>query len=421
MRLRHACQSGLAMYLLSAAQAWAGGLMLYEIGTPDSGLAAAGWAARAQDPATVATNPAGMTRLDGDQFMVGAQVLYAGMAFSPNANTTVSGPDGQNPVRWFPGASAFYVHSLAPNWKLGLGTYGNFGLMMDNSDNWVGRYNVQDVGMLGMTLTPALAYKVNDQLSIGVGLDAMYGIFQYEVAVQNALDTLVGDGQMDLNTHDWGYGANLGVLYELHPGTRLGLDYTSAIDLNFTDTPDFTNLGPVLSAVLPGAIGQLDLSMTIPQTVMASVYHELDERWALLGNIGWQNWSEFGKVGVEVNSSTSATVNRRYNDTWHAALGAQHHFSDDWLLSFGAAYDSSMVDDADRTLDLPVGATWRFSVGSQHTLQKNLDLGLAYTLIWGGDISIDQSGGVGPFARRVTGQYENVNTHVFSANLRWRL
>jgi len=84
------------------------------------------------------------------------------------------------------------------------------------------------------------------------------------------------------------------------------------------------------------------------------------------------------------------------------------------------AYDSSMVDDADRTLDTPVGETWRFSVGGQHTVQKDLVLGLAYTLIWGGDLPIDQSGGVGPFARRVDGEYESVTTHVFSANLRWR-
>jgi len=396
--------------------------MVYEIGTPDAGLASAGWAARAQDPATVTTNPAGMTRLDGDQFMASAQVMYVDMSFSPNAANTsgVSGPDGRNPVGWFPGASAFYVHTLAPDWKLGLGMFGNFGSVLDNSDDWVGRYNIQDASVLGMTLTPALAYKVNDQLSIGVGLNAMYGVFQVETAVHNALDPLIGDGQLDINAHDWGYGANLGVLYELQPGTRLGLDYTSAIDLNFTDTPTFTNLGPVLGAVLPAKIGQLDLSMTVPQTVMASIYHELDGRWALLGNIGWQQWSEFGRIGVEVNSSTSVTANRHYKDTWHAALGAQHRYSDDWLLSFGAAYDSSMVEDVDRTLDAPLGATWRFSIGGQHTLQKNLDLGLAYTLIWGGDLSIDQSSGVGPFARRVAGEYGSVATHVLSANLRWR-
>ena len=35
--------------LAFSAPAWAGGLALYELGTPDVGTAAAGWSARAQD------------------------------------------------------------------------------------------------------------------------------------------------------------------------------------------------------------------------------------------------------------------------------------------------------------------------------------------------------------------------------------
>ncbi len=55
---------------LVCQQAQAGGLLLYETGTPEVGLAAAGWAARAQDAATLVTNPAGMTRLQGDELML---------------------------------------------------------------------------------------------------------------------------------------------------------------------------------------------------------------------------------------------------------------------------------------------------------------------------------------------------------------
>src|SRR5215831_7656315 len=72
----------------------AGGLSLYEIGTSDVGLASAGWAARAQDPATLLKNPAGMSRLKGNQFQGGAQLLYASIGFSPGPGTTVSGNDG---------------------------------------------------------------------------------------------------------------------------------------------------------------------------------------------------------------------------------------------------------------------------------------------------------------------------------------
>ena len=58
------------------ALAQAGGLYMYEIGTSDLGFAGAGTAARAEDASTVYANPAGMTRLSGNQLVAGAQLLY---------------------------------------------------------------------------------------------------------------------------------------------------------------------------------------------------------------------------------------------------------------------------------------------------------------------------------------------------------
>ena len=56
--------------------AWAGGIVLCEIGTPDVGHAAAGRAALGQDASTAFTNPAAMTRLDQSQLLGGLQPLY---------------------------------------------------------------------------------------------------------------------------------------------------------------------------------------------------------------------------------------------------------------------------------------------------------------------------------------------------------
>lgn len=116
----------------------AGGLSLYEIGTADVGLASAGWASRAQDPSTLLKNPAGMSRLEGNQFQGGAQLLQAGVAFSPAAGTTVTGNSGGNPIGVLPAASMFYVHGLGEDFKFGFGIVSNFGLGM-KYDSGVGR------------------------------------------------------------------------------------------------------------------------------------------------------------------------------------------------------------------------------------------------------------------------------------------
>ena len=70
--------------------------------------------------------------------------------------------------------------------------------------------------------------------------------------------------------------------------------------------------------------------MNIPQAVMLSTYHELTDRWAIMGNIGWQEWSEFGKqeMTLRSSSSTTFTIDLDYDDTWHFALGSQYRFAD---------------------------------------------------------------------------------------------
>src|SRR5690242_5231343 len=95
----------------------AGGFFLSEIGTPDVGLASAGYASRAQDASTVFTNPAGMTRLDGSQVLVGIQPIYGRQVFSTNSHTTKPGSDGGNALVPLPGGSFFFVYSLTPKLK----------------------------------------------------------------------------------------------------------------------------------------------------------------------------------------------------------------------------------------------------------------------------------------------------------------
>jgi long-chain fatty acid transport protein len=92
-----------------AAPARAGGIALYEIGTPDVGQAAAGCAARAQDAATLFKNPAGMSLLAKSKLQAGAQLTYGNVSFSPYNQTTTTGDNGPNPVGWVPGGSLFFM------------------------------------------------------------------------------------------------------------------------------------------------------------------------------------------------------------------------------------------------------------------------------------------------------------------------
>lgn len=419
-----------AAMLLVAHDCWAGGLYLYEIGSPDVGLAAAGYAARAQDASTAFSNPAGMTRLDRPAVMAGAQPMYLHLDFDDDGNTSAvaatlpgggSATDGDS-NSWLPAGGLFYVHPVNDQLRLGFSMAGTFGLSLDYQDDWVGRYYLQEATLQAMSFQPAAAWQLNEQWSVGAGIGILYGILDEEIAVNNVAPSL-SDGKLKLDDEELGVQFNLGVLFEPKEGTRFGLTYLSAADLDFSDVPEFDNLGPGLTAIL-GNRGLLDASLdigiTLPQSVMLSAYHECTDRLALLANVGWQDWSEFGKVDVSVDSNnpTSLTTDFDFDDTWHLALGAQYRLSPPWMLSAGIAYDSNMLDEKDVTPALPVGETWRFGFGALYEWSANLTLGASYELAWVGDLDMDVERG--PLAGRVSGSYDATAIQALSLNLEYR-
>ena len=396
----------------------AGGIFLYEQGTREVGLAAAGWAARAGDAATLFTNPAGMSRLHDQQLMVSGQLFYGDFGFHPNENTTVQGNDGGNPVGLFASGSIFYVHEFSPKWSAGVGLFSYFGLSSDYEQGWVGRYYVMESTLIGVTLMPAVSYRLNDQFSFGAGLNVMFGFFDKSMAINNVFQPT--DGTFKISDNTPGVGVNLGVLWEINDGRRFGFSYLSPVKLDFKDTPEITGLGSLMQGALQraGIVGQeLDLGMTVPQSLMVSGYEQLNDEWAVMGNVGWQNWDAFGKVDVVVGDTlASITADRNYKDTWHAALGAEWGVAPRWLVSGGIAYDSSPVSDADRTLDTPMGAVWRFGLGGLWTARQSVEIGFAYELVYIEKLPVDQFRG--PLAGRVAGEFDDV-AYVFAANVQW--
>src|SRR2546428_548530 len=84
------------------------GIILYEISSADTRLASAGWSSRAEDPSTLFTNPAGMTRLHQRSVELGLQAINTHLVFHPNANTKTLGSKGQA-SSWLPSGSFFYI------------------------------------------------------------------------------------------------------------------------------------------------------------------------------------------------------------------------------------------------------------------------------------------------------------------------
>jgi long-chain fatty acid transport protein len=418
---------------LAVGQVNAGGLIAYEVGSADVGLASAGYSARAQDASTVLTNPAGMTRLDGNQFLLAGQLLWGNTKFSIDSGTSLALGNGDGGYAigsdgWFLGGGPFLSYSVSPDLKVGFAMTGNFGAPLSYDDNWVGRYYVQKATMLGISLLPSIAYKVTDKLSLGASVNAMYGIYKNQVAINNPFPSY-GDGKLKMDDNTWGWGGNLGLLYEIDAGTRLGLTWSSQVNLDFKGSMQFSGLAPGLATLLAdrGLLSsQLKVGIKVPQQVMGSLFKQVNDRWAVLGSVGWQQWSKFGQVQLGIDNTTNprgVTTSLDFKDTWHVALGAQYHLNDPWTLNFGIAYDSNFQDSSNVSPLLPVNSAWRFGVGGQQQLSKSTYWGIAAEYMYGGtlDTKLQSTLPVALGGRgNLDGSFNNVGTLFLAAYYNWK-
>jgi long-chain fatty acid transport protein len=408
--------------IFAAASAHAGGLWLYEEATPDMGVGGAGRQAAGFDASTASGNPAAMTRLDRSQMEGGFLGLYVDSKFDVK-NSTYGDNGGGNAGYFSPVPTLYYVHSVSPDLKLGIGVGSYFGLGLNYSNEWAGKYYVQSASFTTAAINPTIGYKIADWLSVGGGVSVVQGKLSERVAVNTAFPLGSDDGRLKYDASDVGYGYNLGLLFELSPQTRVGVTYVSKVDLDFKDDLRFKNMeGTLLGAALNASgllDAQLKINVTIPAQLSLGAYQAITDKLALVGTVNWQNWSKFGEPEIAVADSNTVTANLDYQDTYHAGIGAYYRVAEPWLLMVGFGYDTSPTSSSSqRSPVLPLGATFRYAAGVQYDWNKDFSVGVAYTLLDAGSAKVNRTGG--PLKGDLEGEYDTNFIHAFNMNFVYR-
>jgi long-chain fatty acid transport protein len=459
-----------------AGDAAAAGFALREQSADGLGNAFAGETAKAYDPSTVFYNPAGMTRLNGMQAGASAAWIdpvakFTGSNSSPLGSSTslpggnVGGSQADNAIKPAAIGSAYAVWGANPDWRLGLSITTPFGMRTEYKEDWVGRYQALASDLTDIEFSPTLAYRVNDQLSIGGGPRIDYikarltQAINYRGIATGAAQTLlgglppavlagmapqigalsaaiggVGDGLGKVEGDDWGVGYTLGGLYEFDKSTRVGINYRSRVfhqisgNATFQTPASVTGLAGAVGAVFGAPAGtavsglipvnqSAKAKVTLPDSLSLGLYRDITDQWAAMADVGWTHWSLFKQlnvVGASGQSISSTTEN--WQDTWSVSLGANYKPADKWILHGGVAYDQSPVKDQYRTARIPDADRYWLAIGATYTVVPGTDLNFAYTHIFVDNASINETSSAALATGTLTGTYEN-HIDIFTAGV----
>jgi long-chain fatty acid transport protein len=389
-----------SFFIFINTTALAGGLYINEFGTPSMGVAGAGTNAVASDASTSFHNPAGMARIKGKELMGTGGFIYSTVKFDPDADTPIPGGNGGDAGGPAPVLGGFYVHSLNDRWKLGASLISISGALLDYDNDWTGRYLNTDVTLLTLTFYPSVAYRVNNWLSLGGGPQIMYA----DLELKAKAPPPIGNGEVKIDGDDVAFGFGLGALIELSERTRFGISYQSEIEPEFSGDVKF-------SGGAGSADAGTDTELTLARFIHISGYHEFNDRWALLGTVGWENWSEFKDINISTGQG-SQKIPRNWDDTWKFAAGVHFRPVEKWLLQLGFAYDTSPVDSDDRTPDMPMDRQIRYATGAQYQWSDRLSTGAQFVYADYGKAKIDND--------LLKGDYKRNDLFFFALNANWK-
>ena len=379
--------SALVLGALSTLVAW-GGAHASGFALPDS--SAAGIAttnALVANPEELGAIPYNASAMG---FHGGSSVALGGFVISPSFSvTTASGKQDSQGAEWTFLPSFQAAIKLADQWRLGLGLHVPYGL----ETRWpYGTFPLlsQQRNLGPVTLptgnhptasklevldfVPTLAYRVNDNLSLAVGMDVYWA---KTAQLDSNLAELSGDGT--------GFGFNLSGMYRLNAWT-LGASFHSASTIDLDG--DYTPLNPTMVALgllQPEQAASLDLDL--PWRLQLGLRYEISPTLAAEFDWSHTGWSSFKELEVygQRNGSLIFADRNNWNNASAYRLGLTWQVLPATQLRCGYSYDQAAQDDDYFSARVPDTDRHLFGIGVAQDLGDGFAVAASYLYVMGVD------------------------------------
>lgn len=377
----------------------AAGFALIEQSASGMGNAFAGGGAVAEDASAIYFNPAGMTYIEGTQLVGALHLIKPNAEFNGTvkigaANITGSNGGDAGDLAFVP--NFYFKTDFNDRVKLGVAINAPFGLKTEYDSTWKGRFHAIKSEVKTININPALAFKVNDQLSLGAGISAMWA----QAELTNAVNFgPFGSGNSKIKGDDWGFGFNLGAIYQATVDTRVSVAYRSKIDQSLSGDVSFQIPAAAVPFLTPAqkagtANGDVTADISLPETFSLSTFSKVNDTWDVMGDVTWTHWSRFKEL--KIVRSNGAVVGgvatpENWDNTMRYSIGANYHYSDTIKLRAGLAYDEEAISDQFRTARIPGNDRKWLALGANWKASPNSSVDIGYSHLFISDASIDSS------------------------------
>ncbi|MEN3756588.1 outer membrane protein transport protein [Aeromonas veronii] len=378
-----------ATIALATGQVHAAAFQLNEHSASGLGRAYAGEAAIADNASVLARNPAAMTTFDkmavsvsGTYIKPDVDVDGAINRVDANGNKlaklTDASESGIAPAAFVP--AAYFIQPLNDQWAWGIGLFSNYGLSTEYSETFPAGAGAGNTELMTFNINPNIAYRINEHFSVGAGINAVYGAAELNRFAGYTGTALPKDTNVaHLKGDTWGFGWNVGTLYEVNENHRFALTYRSQVDMSFDG--DFQGLTSGNRTV------DGNLKLDLPAQAEFAGYHRLNQQFAVHYSVNWTDWSAFQELkatssGCNTPGQPGVCLNKpeKFKDSTRYSIGGTWYINPAWEARLGFAYDNTPIEAEYRSLSIPDSDRIWYSAGATYHINTDMsvDFGMAY-------------------------------------------
>ncbi|USD64633.1 outer membrane protein transport protein [Vibrio sp. SCSIO 43136] len=371
-------QAIVAAIALSSTHAMAAGFQLNGQSATGLGRAFAGDAVIADNASAMARNPAAMALFKKSSLSVGFNVIDTDVRIKEGTyfdgwggEESISNTNGIGGTSFVP--NFFFVNPVNEKFAWGVAAYSNFGTATQFKDDFAAATFGGTTSVKSANLGASLSYRINEQFSVGAGLDLIYGVGELKRGAPSGSALSV---EADGSAIGW----NIGTTYEVNPNHRFGLSYRMS--------PELEASGKVSTAITAGSDDVL--YMPLPDMVEFSGYHRLAEKFAMHYSIQWVGWAEFDKIKTK---ELGTLKQYDWKDAGHVSIGGTYDLNSDWTLRAGYMYDVAATDKK-KSISIPDSDRQWLSAGAGYSLSENSVIDFGFTYLIGQDVKLKEASDV---------------------------
>lgn len=324
--------------------------------------------AQADDPSALHYNPAGMTQLHGFQSLFGTSLIGGTTQFTSPTGVQATG-DRNGSLAWPPPGHVYLVANLK---DLGFSALGDFsaGIGFNNPFGSLTRYPNDGPFRSALTFTtlplldikPTIAYKLNEQLSFGLGADiyTFSGLFGEGHLEQKSVWPgglgIPAGSLVEINGSDTTAGFNVSLLYtpyrnsEGKPLVNIGMVYRSQATLHLTG--NFLANGTSIA----GTAATFVLPQVFSGGIAVWPVRTPDREWKLEFDVDYVGWKSNRSLDVHLTNGTVLPFPQNWQSGYTAMVGTEFRWLrlaslPDWDVALRAGYMNQQTQIPDRTFN----------------------------------------------------------------------